>query len=165
MSVQHSSLSPASIGSFRRGLVAGAVLVCAACSGTVPSEPTAELLALNAAYDRALVEADSVALDSLYHPDFTYLGPGGVVRSRASQIHALMSGHVDVIEGGSDIVTVRVYGSVAVMLGEFRGRARVGTDTFALHERYSTTWLRESGRWTLVLEHGSIMREPGTPGA
>lgn len=82
------------------------------------------------------------------------------MHTRSAQLKALTSGRVDIVEGQSDSVVVRVYGSVAIVIGHFRGRARAGTDTFSFHERYSTTWLRENGSWMLVLEHGTIMREP-----
>ena len=141
-------------------LVAVSVAAVASCSKASVPDHVAALLARNAAYDRALVQGDSVSLDSLYHPDFTYLGPGGELRTRSAQLNALTSGRVDVVEGQSDSVVVRVYGSVAIVIGQFRGRARAGTDTFSFHERYSTTWLRENGSWMLVLEHGTIMREP-----
>ena len=151
------------LGSLRIAALAVVMATCAACRGREPQDRNAELLALNAEYDRALVDADSVALDSLYHADFTYLGPGGEMRTRAAQIAALTSGRVDVIEGQSDSVIVRAYGPAAVLVGQFRGRAAVGADAFAFHERYSTTWLLESGRWWLVLEHGTVMRQSAGP--
>lgn len=141
-------------------LLAVSVAAVAACRDASMTDPAAALLARNAAYDRALVEGDSVSLDSLYHPDFTYLGPGGELRTRSAQLNALTSGRVDIVEGQSDSVVVRVYDSAAIVIGQFRGRARAGTDAFSFHERYSTTWLRVNGSWMLVLEHGTIMREP-----
>jgi ketosteroid isomerase-like protein len=135
-------------------------LLTGACTGAPPTDASAALRALNSAYDRALLDADAVALDSLYHPDFTYLGPGGELRSRAEQIAALTSGRVDVVEGRSDSVQVRVYGTTAILLGQFSGRARVGTDSFAFRERYSTTWLLDAGRWKLLVEHGTVLRVP-----
>ncbi|MCU0649252.1 MAG: nuclear transport factor 2 family protein [Gemmatimonadaceae bacterium] len=141
-------------------LVCAAVVLLAGCANARPTDATATLLQLNAAYDRALLDADSVSLDSLYHPDFTYLGPGGEVRTRAQQIDALTSGRVDVLEGKSDSIVVRVYGTTATLLGRFTGRAQVGTDRFSLRERYSTTWLWDAGRWRLLVEHGTVMRNP-----
>jgi len=151
------------LGPLRITALAVVAVACAACRGREPQDFNAELLALNAEYDRALVDADSIALDSLYHADFTYLGPGGELRTRAAQIAALTSGRVDVVEGHSDSVLVRGYGSAAVLIGQFRGRAEVGAEAFAFHERYSTTWLLKSGRWRLVLEHGTVMRESAGP--
>ena len=51
----------------------------------------------NHRYDLALVSADTAVLDALYLPEFTYIGPGGVVRDKEAQIHAISSGSVDVI--------------------------------------------------------------------
>ena len=135
-------------------------LIGAGCAAPTREDGATSLLALNAAYDRALVDADSVALDSLYHPDFIYLGPGGELRARTAQIEALTSGRVDILEGRSDSLEIRTYGSTAIMLGRFSGRAQDGAERFAFRERYSTTWVREAGRWRLLLAHGTVMREP-----
>lgn len=139
-----------------------AITSCGDATGdnTTDDNAAVSLRALNAAYDRALLDADSVSLDSIYHPDFTYLGPDGVMRSRREQIATLMSGDVDVIEGKSDSVDVRLYGSTAILLGQFIGRAQVGPEQFAFRERYSTVWLRESGQWRLLVEHGTVLRAP-----
>ncbi|HEY0929861.1 MAG TPA: nuclear transport factor 2 family protein [Gemmatimonas sp.] len=132
----------------------------AACSGAPGEDPATTLRALNAAYDRALLDADSVALDSIYHQDFKYLGPSGELRSRAAQIAALTSGKVDLVKGKSDSVDIHVYGTTAIVIGQFSGRAQVDANRFAFRERYSTTWLRENGRWRLIVEHGTVLRDP-----
>jgi ketosteroid isomerase-like protein len=147
-----------------RALLPVVALLTGACTGAPPTDASAALRGLNAAYDRALLDADAVALDSLYHPDFAYLGPGGELRSRTEQIAALTSGRVDVVEGRSDSVQLRVYGSTAILLGQFSGRARVGADSFAFRERYSTTWLLDAGRWKLLVEHGTVLRVPADNG-
>jgi Domain of unknown function (DUF4440) len=139
-------------------VVAGALLL-GSCRDASPPDTLSTLLGLNAAYDRALVDANALSLDSIYHRDFTYIGPGGELRSRAQQIAALTSGRVDVIEGRSDSVEVHVYGPAAIVIGQFIGSAQVGTDRFSFRERYSTTWLLEAGRWRLRLEHGTVVRD------
>lgn len=63
-----------------RILLPTAAAIVVACTAAAPEDLTATLRALDAAYDRALLGADSVALDSIYRPDFSYLGPGGELR-------------------------------------------------------------------------------------
>lgn len=135
-------------------------LVGSGCAEAAPEDGAISLLALNAAYDRAIISADSVALDSIYHPEFTYLGSGGEMRARTAQIAALTSADVDVLDGRSDSVEVRTYGTAAIVLGRFSGQGQVGAERFAFRERYSTTWVRDAGQWRLLLEHATVAREP-----
>ncbi len=118
-----------------------------------------DLLETNGRYERAIVAADTSVLDALYLPEFAYIGPGGVVRDKAEQIRSLASGAVDVLEGRSDDVSVRIYGDTAILTGRFTGRARVSDDEFSFHERYSTVWIRDGSVWRLALEHGTVIKD------
>jgi ketosteroid isomerase-like protein len=122
--------------------------------------PDAELLAANRRYDTALVTADAAALTAIYRPDFVYIGPEGVVRDKPTQIAALVSGTVDLLEGRSDSVAVRRYGDSAILTGRFTGRVRTPDGEYAFREIYSTTWVRRAGAWQLALEHGTVIRTP-----
>jgi ketosteroid isomerase-like protein len=75
------------------------------------------------------------------------------VRNKQQQIDTFASGAIDLIEGQSDDVKVRQHGDTAVLTGRFRGRGRTDSRQFSFVERYSTVWVRESGRWRMVLEH------------
>ena len=127
--------------------------------GVVKLDLEKNLREANHRYDVALVAADTLALDALYLPEFTYFGPGGVVRNKTEQIQALASGTVDVIAGRSDEVTIRIYGDIAILTGRFTGRVRVPGDEFSFHERYSTVWLHDGDVWRLVLEHGTVIKD------
>lgn len=120
-----------------------------------------ELVNANRKYDAALLGANARALGDLYADDFRYFGPKDVVRNKSAQIAALTSGAVDLIDGRSSEVDIRIYGTTAVVTGKFAGRVRVSGREFAFTERYSTVWVRQRGEWRLVLEHGSVVEEAG----
>lgn len=141
------------------GLCAMATL--AACvTGRDQGVDRLALTEANAAYDSALLHADAKALDHLYADDFRYFGPKGVERNKAQQIAALTSGDVDLLDGDSSDVDIRLYGATAVLTGKYMGRVRVSGREFAFTERYSTVWTNEKGSWRLVLEHGSVIEKP-----
>jgi ketosteroid isomerase-like protein len=127
--------------------------------GVVERDLEKNLREANHRYDVALVAADTFALDALYLPEFTYMGPGGIVRNKTEQIQSLASGTVDVIAGRSDEVTVRIYGDTAILTGRFTGRVRVPGDEFSFHERYSSVWFHHGNVWRLVLEHGTVIKD------
>lgn len=113
----------------------------------------------NGRYDAALLAADAAALDAIYAEDFQYFGSGGVVRDKRTQIAAMTSEQVDLLEGRSSDVDIRIYGNTAVLTGKFVGRTRVAGREFGFSERYSTVWVNERARWRLVLEHGTIVED------
>lgn len=140
------------------------VILGVGAMGACASQPSidsrrAELQEANRQYDVALLNADARALGELYADDFVYLGPNGVVRDRAAQIEAITSGKVDLIEGHSSDVDIRLYDATAVLTGQFHGRVRVEGREFAFSERYSTVWVDQKGVWRMVLEHGSVVEE------
>ena len=118
-----------------------------------------DVRAANHRYELALVAADASVLNALYLPEFTYIGSGGIVRSKDEQIQAISSGSVDVIEGGSDDVQVRIHGDTAIVTGRFKGRARTSGSEFSFRERYSTVWIRQGNDWRLALEHGTVVKD------
>jgi ketosteroid isomerase-like protein len=126
-------------------------------NSAIADEPT--LRELNRLYDGALIEADLKVLDRLYSADFKYISFQGEIRNKEEQIESLVIGRVDVLSGTSDQVEVRIYGNVAILTGRFIGRAKVENQEFAVAERYSTVWVQESGKWRLVLEHASMIKE------
>jgi len=131
-----------------------------ACVSTPSIESHRAALAdANRKYDAALIDADAATLRELYADDFRYFGPNHVVRDRAAQIEALTSGAVDLIDGKSSDVEIRIYESTAVLTGRFSGRVSVSGREFAFSERYSTVWVRQQNRWRMVLDHGSVIEE------
>jgi len=144
------------------GLISGS-LGCA--TSPVASDATAELIALNQTYDKALEAGDPIVLAQLYAEEFEYIGPGAIVRNRQQQIDAFASGAIDLIQGRSDDVKVHQYGNTAVLTGRFRGKVRMDSREFSFVERYSTVWVREKGRWRMVLEHGTVVPHAESQGA
>lgn len=133
------------------------VLALSFAAPVVAQQRDTALLARNQAYDRAILTADSAALADLYAADFVYVGPDAVVRGRDAQIRSLVRGVVDVLEGESSDVRVRLYGETAILTGSFRGRARTPAGEVSFHERYSSVWVRQAGTWRLVHEHASMV--------
>jgi len=139
----------------RLAVVAGSV-----CLGSpaLAADPAATLRGLNAEYDQALVTGDVEALDRIYSDDFTYTSPDGVLRSKAEQLAFVRAGKLGLASGRSDDVRVRVYGDFALITGRFNGAIRRAGATVAFRERYTTAWVKHTGRWVLVAEQGTIIK-------
>lgn len=127
-------------------------------SQTLATDAAESLRAINAEYDRALVNDDVGALDRIYSEDFTYTNPDGVLRSKPDQIAFVRAGKLGLTAGHSDDVHVRVYGDFAIITGRFNGVLRGAVGQVEFRERYTTTWLRRADRWVLLAEQGNIIK-------
>jgi len=141
-------------------LATAMVVICmvASLSPVLAADEAESLRAVNAEYDRALVNDDVEALDRIYSEDFTYTTFDGVLRSRVEQIAFVKAGKLGLTSGRSDDVRVRVYGDFAVITGRFNGVTGVGAGTVEFRERYTTAWLRRDGRWMLLAEQGNLIK-------
>jgi uncharacterized protein (TIGR02246 family) len=104
---------------------------------------------------QAQINADAAALDRIYAPDFTGVGPSGAVRTKPQVISDFTSGALKFQSITTDEVQVRIYGNTAVetgrstMTGQDRGKA-VPRDN-----RFTRVWVKHQGHWRLVLNHYS----------
>lgn len=139
---------------------AGLVVACIASwvSPALAADAAESLRALNAEYDKALVNDDVQALDRIYSEDFTYTNFDGALRSRAEQMAFVKAGKLGLTSGSSDEVRVRVYGDFAVITGRFNGVLGDGPGKVAFQERYTSAWLRRDGRWVLLVEQGNLIK-------
>jgi hypothetical protein len=106
---------------------------------------------------QAQIDADAVALDRIYAPDFIGIGPSGTVRTKAQVIADFASGDLKFQSIATDDVQVRIYGNTVVetgrstMIGQDKGKA-VPRDN-----RFTRVWVKQQGRWRLVSNHYSSL--------
>src|SRR5689334_12892943 len=106
---------------------------------------------------QAQIHADAAALDRLYANDFIGVGPSGTVRTKPQVIADFTSGDLKFQSITTDEVQIRVYANTAVetgqstMIGQDKGKP-VPRDN-----RFTRVWVRQQGRWRLVLNHYSTL--------
>lgn len=118
-----------------------------------------ELLKANQAYDEALVRGDAAALDRIYAAEFVYTTFDGEVRDRTQQLAFTKSGDLRLESGQSDEVKIRVYKNTAVMTGRFTAKGQLKGKNISFRERYTAVWVKKDGRWRLVAEQGSEIKQ------
>ena len=106
---------------------------------------------------QAQIHADVPALKRIYSNDFIGVGPSGTVRTKPQVIADFTSGDLKFQSITTDEVQIRVYANTAVetgqstMIGQDKGKA-VPRDN-----RFTRVWVRQQGRWHLVLNHYSLL--------
>lgn len=117
-----------------------------------------ELTLLNQRYDSALINADTISLNSIYAPEFSYITPEGQVRSRSEQLNNITSGGLKLEFGKSDQVEVALYDSTAVVSGRFLGKGVFKENIIDIKERYTSVWVKKNGEWKLVKEQATFIQ-------
>lgn len=118
--------------------------------GTAATGPEADVRAAEAARIEATVANDFDALERLLGDDLTYTHSNAQVDTKKQFIDILRSGRTRYRSIEPADVTVRVFGSVAILTG----RAQVAVlskgqpNEFAL--RFTSAWVQRDGRWQFV---------------
>ena len=140
-----------------------AVAVLAAAPGGAQQAPEgvrAELLALEARWDSAVVRKDIAALEEIIAPSFVYIGTDGSVNSRAEVFASLQAPDLEIDPFDTQDVQVRLYGSTAVLTGWFEQTGRVGDQAYRVRSRYTDVYVREHGRWVAVSAQATSLPVP-----
>jgi ketosteroid isomerase-like protein len=117
-----------------------------------------ELLRLNTLYDSALMHHDATTLKRLYADEFVYTNPEGKLLTKEQQTTSIASSEINLVEGKSTEVIVKVYGKTAVMTGLFSGKGTYRGNPLTVNERYTAVWIKTDTSWQMVAEQGNVIK-------
>jgi ketosteroid isomerase-like protein len=141
------------------GLILLTVIILACKSkGKSTAADSSELMQLNALYDSALVHHDIETLKRLYAEDFVYTNPEGKLLTREQQTNSIANSEINLTQGKSSDVTVKVYGKAAVMTGLFSATGSYRGNPLTVNERYTAVWVRTDSSWQMVAEQGNVVK-------
>ncbi len=103
----------------------------------------------------AMLHGDAQALGRLLADDYIGTGAHGKVRSKVQVLTEYSAGAVKYESISDDDVTVRVYGSAAVVTGRTRSKGKEGRKNVDAEHRFTRVWVQAQGRWLLVASHSS----------
>jgi ketosteroid isomerase-like protein len=124
--------------------------------------PEAELAAIAAAWDRAMVSNDPEAIGRFMADEWLIVGSDGETTDKPTFLELVRSGRLAHDTMTTSDIHVRQYGDVCVLLatgvsaGMFQGRP------FQEHERQSNVFVRTHGNWRCVLTHLSRLARGGS---
>jgi ketosteroid isomerase-like protein len=99
----------------------------------------------------AMLTGDADTLERLWHEDFLQISPTGGVRTKASRVRAFRTKTVAYTFLTNERVEVRIKGNMAIVLGVAERKGKEGSRDIGGTFRFSRVWLKEDGRWQLVL--------------
>ncbi len=137
-------------------LLTALLLSCREAPQSAAANSESALRAANAAYDKALIDGDAVALDRFYTDDFRIIDARAEVHGKADQIQ-FMTKEVDLLQAKTDDVRITMLApAVALLTGRFIGRYRLNGQEDAFTERYTSIWVQDGDQWRLKHEHSSM---------
>lgn len=128
------------------------------CGRRGGAQREAEVRAVDELRVRALHSGDVKTLRELYADDFVMVTSGGQLRSKGDQLRDIASGAVRHPMVSERILTVRLYGEVAVLLAESSpGSVVMNGAADERARRYTRVYVWRDGRWQLVTTHVSVV--------
>jgi len=101
---------------------------------------------------------DRAAIEQIIAPDWTAIGPNGLITTREelmAPVFELGIQHIDVLD--IDDVRVRVFDDVAVVTGRTHVVGRYAETSYDARLRFTDLFIRRSGRWQAVASHTSML--------
>jgi len=119
-----------------------------------------EVRAVAAAWDRAMVENDAVAIGEFMAEEWVIIGSDGAMTDRLGFLVQISAGRLTHDVMTTEDVQVRVYDGVAVLVARGVSAGRFDGHAFREEERQSNVFVRRAGRWACVLTHLSRLNAP-----
>ena len=127
------------------------LLLALLSTGTADAQDAAE--EAEAEWVRALVAADSVALDAIYADDLVYIHSNGSVDTKREWLGAIESGRIDFSAVTPRDLKVRNYGSTAVVNALYD----VVLNARPMTIQYLTVYVKDDGRWRIVTQQTATL--------
>jgi ketosteroid isomerase-like protein len=111
------------------------------------NDPLSDVRSAEEQLAEAHVRLDIDLIDSLLHPDYVIIQPGGRVETKAEVLDSYRSGTRHWDSARSDEMDVRIYGQTAIVVGRWTASGRNGDVNFDYAARFLSVWVFENGRW------------------
>ncbi len=115
------------------------------------------VLALEKAWNHALEEKDSKALDKILENTFVSIDTDGSVSSKSEFLASIKSPDYQPSQAVTEQSNVQVYGNAAVVVGILRVKGTEKGKPYVRRERYVDTWIKINGTWQCVATTSTLI--------
>ena len=127
-----------------------------------PNAAAKEVLAASDALKQAMMKKDAAALKKLLHEDLTYSHSNARLQTKADVV-AATAGKTTIEAMDFSEVTVRVYGTTALIRANLDIRNSTDGKSTTSHLNVLHVWLKGPGGWQLVARQSTQVSPPTTP--
>jgi ketosteroid isomerase-like protein len=117
------------------------------------------VLGLEKAWNHALEEKDTKALDMILANTFVSIEIDGSIYSKGEFLASIKSPDYRPSQAVTEQSNVQVYGNAAVVVGIFRVKGSEKGKPYVHRERFVDTWIKTNGTWQCVASTGTLISE------
>jgi ketosteroid isomerase-like protein len=136
-------------------LLYGAVLAAAQQQNL--SDETGRVLALEKAWNLALEEKNTKALDMLLANTMQSIDIDGSIASKSEFLASIKSPEYQPSQAITEQSNVQIYGNTAVVVGIFRVKGTEKGKPYTHRERFVDTWIKINGAWQCVVTTSTLI--------
>ena len=145
-----------------RILILGCALLAGGAAIVAQQQPLSDdagrVLALEKAWNHALEEKDSKALDMLLADTMTSIDTDGSIASKSDFLASIKAPDYKPSQVVTEQTNIQVYGAAAVVTGIFRVREIRNGKPFQRRERFTDVWIKASGSWRCVATQSTLIQ-------
>ena len=121
------------------------------------SDEGGRVLALEKAWNHALEEKDTKALDMLLANTMVSVDIDGSIASKSEFLASIKSADYQPSQAVTESSSVQVYGDAAVVVGIFRIKGTEKGKQYVHRERFVDTWVKMNGMWQCVATTAALI--------
>ena len=121
------------------------------------SDEGGRVLALEKAWNLALEEKNTKALDMLLANTMVSIDIDGSISSRSEFLASIKSSDYQPSQAITEQSTVQVYGDTAVVVGIFRVKGTEKGKPYVRRERFVDAWIKMNGTWQCVVTTSTLI--------
>jgi ketosteroid isomerase-like protein len=138
----------------KRSIIVGGLLLLAVgislAQQNKVSDEGGRVLALETAWNHALAEKDTKALDMLLANTMVSVDIDGSVSTKSDFLASIKAPDYQPSQAVTEQSNVQVYGNTAVVVGIFRIKGTEKGKPYVRRERFVDTWVKFDGTWQCV---------------
>ena len=119
------------------------------------SAETKELVLLDEAMQRAVVDRDAAAFGRFLTEDYVLVDSKGALHGKAEVVAGITSNETKVEVNESSEAQVRVQGDTAVLIAVLHQRGLDHGVPYDVPVRFTDTWIRRGGKWLCMSGHAT----------
>ncbi len=145
----------------KRTIAAGSVLLLGVAITVAQqsniSDEGGRVLALEKAWNHALEEKDTKALDMLLANTMVSVDIDGSIQTKSEFLASIKSPEYQPSQALTEQTSVQVYGDAAVVVGIFRIKGTEKGKPYMHRERFVDTWVKVNGAWQCVATTAALI--------
>lgn len=137
-------------------LLLGVVIALAQQQSNI-SDEGGRVLALEKAWNHALEEKDTKALDMLLANTMVSVDIDGSIQTKSEFLASIKAPDYQPSQAVTEQSNVQVYGDAAVVVGIFRVKGTEKGKPYVKRERFVDTWVKMNGMWQCVATTAALI--------